>query len=197
MLKWMVVIACVSGFLGLAGSLVIFCKVHTQNTEESTFVNNEHTRVSMTDDVVLTEQDQKYAADENNFGDDTIIYTTKVSEENIASKRIDTIDDFKVTMPYEDKSQSEQEGSKLLSPKALHLLLADINIAETKYNLSTRCINLCQINMFHNQRLYNQIEQFLLNRKFIISSKETISRAVTGIEMTPKNGCLRIVIGKF
>lgn len=111
-------------------------------------------------------------------------------------KRSDKKVEEKPKIVKKEKVKKEQE-EKLLNAVELQQIVRRINRAKQGKNGYSNCVQLFSTPETSNTRTMSQIETYLKSNHFSIAGRETISKKVRGIQITPAGGCLRVTVGSF
>ncbi len=92
---------------------------------------------------------------------------------------------------------SKPRADKVMSDGELEQLLTRIVQQGDESGIFAKCVQLRGTSGGNNKTALQQIETFLRSKKYSIAGRETTSADVSGIKITPGNGCMRLTVGSF
>jgi hypothetical protein len=215
MIKWVVRLAFVTVLLGIAGTLIILIKNIKTNSETSKVVNTEKdvsiapaidsTNTSSNtveakqppSNAVITEQKSNGTFSEKSsikVDSKAIAEDIAVLQKRDAKKAIEK--PAKKAQKKEMAAVAKDNDEKLFNNAELAAIVARIYAAKMRHHFYANCV---QINVApgNNKRAVSQIETYLRGHRFAIAGREEVSKKVKGVQLLPKNGCIRLTIGSF
>ncbi len=92
---------------------------------------------------------------------------------------------------------SKPRADKVMSDGELQQLVTRIEQQGDESGIYAKCVQLRGTSGGNNKTALQQIETFLRSKKYSIAGRETTSSDVSGIKVTPGNGCMRVIVGSF
>jgi hypothetical protein len=208
MYRWLVRLALISGFLGLAGSIYIIREIYESDNSTVT-LNQANSRITVGEESFIVRSEVSNAStapDTSSNSKDTLETQLpetagKVIEEDTTapfvtptvsdSLRLPALKQEKLQTPPKKKSAK----STLLTRKELEKIGGSIRKVRAKNKRLNACVQILTVKGSNNGKVAIQVERFLRSRKFTIAGRETTDKTIKGIQLRPNGGCIKLTIG--
>ncbi|MCW3105933.1 MAG: hypothetical protein JWQ09_439 [Segetibacter sp.] len=208
MIKWVARLAFLTGLLGLAGTIVIISHLHGKHEKKEETAK----RDLKVDTQIIKPQPKRPISStaakpivEKKDPPPKILPHKEVTEEKAAKieatkieekkKDAEKIENAGKAVKQNDIKNDQEE--RLFSEEELQQLITDINTAKEEHDIYSNCVQIYTTRQGNNKRAVSQLETYLRSHRFAIAGRETISKRVKGIQISPVGGCIRITVGSL
>ena len=221
MVKWLTRLAILAAFLGVAGTIGIISFLHgnqrkeKQNDEIATETSGDSTAKNTIiepqaktpepkpadtlpaaiPEVLIKKEDtaRKVSQSQNAIPEKPVEQAPVKPDEKKENKPESELKGYKQNDVKKDQGQKQS----LLNQKELRQIFIRLNRAKANYNIYSNCVQIFTAEAGNNRRAALQVETFLKSHHYTIAGRETVSKKVKGIQITPAGGCIRVTVGSF
>lgn len=213
---WILILAILSGMLGIAGSFIIFYSSLSNYPQQSVAVTQKVPPVDSLSAfktppdlfenktapsiIIIPKEEPKKEIKAEELKPAVIAEKVKEKPSVEVPKKLPVVASAKEivkTVPEEPPKELANSEEKIFDESELEQLVTRIKKAKQEYGIIPNCIQISTSKSGNNKRATSQIESYLRSRKFSIAGKEVTTSKFSGIQIREGNDCLQILIGSF